>query len=149
IGLEWFFNEVKPLLSQDIKITVAGSTPADLVSAWPDVEFLGRVPDAVAFVESGAVVPLISVAGTGVQLKTIETFELGMPCVATTHSVRGITGIPANCVLTNEPAAFAAALEAQVKRARNGDRGRLDGKSFYQQQLADMDDAIKQGLAVL
>ena len=44
--------------------------------------FVGRVPDAVAFVLSGRTVPLISRAGTGVQLKTIETFELGLPAVA-------------------------------------------------------------------
>lgn len=149
IGLEWFLNEVKPLLPEDMKIAVAGSTPSDLIDAWPDVEFLGRVPDAVAFVESAAVVPLVSVAGTGVQLKTIETFELGMPCVATYHSVRGISKIPQNCILADEPVAFAAALTEKVERARQGERGRLDGKAFYQQQLDGMDRAIKQGLAVL
>ncbi|WP_374830471.1 glycosyltransferase [Paenochrobactrum pullorum] len=149
IGLEWFLREVKPLLNPDIKIAVAGSTPADLIVAWPDIEFLGRVPDAVAFVESAAVIPLISVAGTGVQLKTIETFELGMPCVATRHSVRGIAQIPDNCILADEPAAFAAALEVQVKHARNGERCQLDGEAFYYQQLTAMDQAIKQGLAVL
>lgn len=149
IGLEWFLREVKPLLPQDIKIAVAGSTPADLIAAWPDVQFLGRVPDAVAFVESAAVIPLISVAGTGVQLKTIETFELGMPCVATRHSVRGISQIPANCILADEPAAFAAALEMQVERARKGECGRLDGQAFYRQQQAGMERAIKRGLALL
>ncbi|MHC3939370.1 hypothetical protein ACI0FR_00666 [Paenochrobactrum sp. BZR 201-1] len=149
IGLEWFLREVKPLLKPDIKIAIAGSAPTDLIDAWRDVEFLGRIPDAVSFVESAAVIPLISVAGTGVQLKTIETFELGMPCVATHHSVRGIAKIPENCVLTDEPVAFAAALEAQVARARNGERGRIDGQTFYQQQLAGMDQAMKQGLVVL
>ena len=149
IGLEWFLNKVKPLLPADMKIAVAGSTPSDLIDTWPDVAFLGRVSDAVAFVESAAVVPLVSVAGTGVQLKTIETFELGMPCVATHHSVRGISKIPENCILADEPAAFAAALTEQVERARQGKRNRLDGKVFYHQQLVGMDRAIKQGLAVL
>lgn len=149
IGLEWFLNKVKPLLNPALTIAVAGSTPADLISAWPDVQFLGRVPDAVAFVESGAVVPLISIAGTGVQLKTIETFELGMPSVATRHSVRGINAIPDNCILADEPAAFAAALEEQVRRARSGERQRLDGQAFHHQQMAGMNLAIRQGLALL
>jgi hypothetical protein len=149
IGLEWFLSKVKPLLRSDISIAIAGSTPDDLIASWPQVQFLGRVPDAVEFVESAAVVPLISVAGTGVQLKTIETFELGMPCVATRHSVRGIANIPQNCVLADEPAAFAAAIEAKVEMARNGDRQRLEGKEFHRQQLAGMEQAVKQGLAVL
>ncbi len=55
------------------------------------------------FVRSCAVIPLISRAGTGVQLKTIETFEMGLPSVATALSVRGIADIPGNCVVTDDP----------------------------------------------
>ncbi|TIP99080.1 MAG: glycosyltransferase, partial [Mesorhizobium sp.] len=83
-------------------------------SAHPGVEFVGRVPDAQAFVRSAAVIPLISTSGSGVQLKTIETFELGLPSVATSHSLRGIDHRPDNCVVTDDPVAFAGALEAAV-----------------------------------
>ncbi|ERM01704.1 glycosyl transferase [Brucella intermedia 229E] len=150
IGLEWFLREVKPHLPGDISITIAGNTPADLVSAWSGVNFVGKVPDATEFVESGAVVPLISRAGTGVQLKTIETFELGMPSVATTHSVRGIDNIPANCTIADDPRAFAAAIIERIGKARSGgDSQRLDGKAFTRSQIEGMDRAVARGLQAL
>ncbi|TMV05772.1 glycosyltransferase family 4 protein [Brucella haematophila] len=149
IGLEWFLREVKPLLPSDISIAIAGSTPADLIAAWPGVNFVGKVPDATAFVESCAVVPLISRAGTGVQLKTIETFELGMPSVATPHSVRGIARIPENCTIADAPAEFAAALKMRIAQARAGDRQMLDGKAFTRSQIDGMDQALTRGLDAL
>ena len=121
IGLEWFLGEVVPHLPDDFTIAIAGSIPADLRSPHPGVSFVGRVPDAIAFVQSGRVVPLISRAGTGVQLKTIETFELGLPSVATSRSLRGISAMPANCIVADGPVEFAAALErsaAQRRRCR-------------------------------
>ncbi|WP_273728297.1 glycosyltransferase family 4 protein [Brucella gallinifaecis] len=149
IGLEWFLREVKPLLPKDVSIAIAGNTPADLVAAWSGVNFIGKVPDATAFVESGKLIPLISRAGTGVQLKTIETFELGKPSVATAHSVRGIGNIPANCTIADKPAEFAAAIVERLKAINEGDNQRLDGKAFKQAQIAGMDSAIARGLKKL
>ena len=149
IGLEWFLREVKPLLPKDITIAIAGNTPADLIAAWPGVNFVGKVPDATKFVESGKLIPLISRAGTGVQLKTIETFELGKPSVATAHSVRGIGNIPANCTMADKPAEFAAAIVERLKAINEGDDQRLDGKAFKQAQIAGMDSAIARGLKKL
>jgi len=149
IGLEWFLREVKPLLPKDISIAIAGNTPADLIAAWPGVNFVGKVPDATEFVESGKLVPLISRAGTGVQLKSIETFELGMPSIATAHSVRGIGNVPANCTIADKPADFAAAIVERLKAITDGDNQKLDGKAFKQAQIAGMDSAIARGLKTL
>ncbi|MDH7788285.1 hypothetical protein QBD01_004327 [Ochrobactrum sp. 19YEA23] len=149
IGLEWFLREVRSLLPSDVTIAIAGSTPADLIAAWPGVNFVGKIPDATAFVESCAVVPLISRAGTGVQLKTIETFELGMPSVATPHSVRGIARIPENCTLADTPAEFAEAIKTRIATARAGDRQMLDGKAFTRAQIEGMNRALKRGLEAL
>ena len=149
IGLEWFLNEVKPRLLDDVRISVAGSTPADLASAWPGVTFVGKVERATDFVAASAAIPLISRAGTGVQLKTIETFSLGLPSVATTSSVRGIAAIPDNCTIADDPESFATALNDKIRRARTGDLQRLDGQVFVEAQAQLMDDGIKQMLDIL
>ncbi|MCL9977363.1 glycosyltransferase, partial [Klebsiella quasipneumoniae] len=78
-GLDWFLSKVVPLLPEDMSIAIAGHLPDAPEIAHPGVRLLGRVPDARAFVEAGAIIPLISRGGTGVQLKTVETFELGLP----------------------------------------------------------------------
>lgn len=149
IGLDWFLSQVKPRLDQAVSMAVAGSTPSELASAWPGVTFLGRVPDATAFVRSAAVIPLVSQAGTGVQLKTLETFELGLPSVATPRSVRGIQDVPSNCTIADDATAFAAALGDKVGRARAGDRMLLDGRDFHAAQLARLDVALASGVEAI
>ena len=87
----------------------------------------------------------IRIAGSGVQLKTIETFELGLPSVATSRSLRGIGYRPENCVVADDPTAFAAALEAAVA----GRPADADGASFHRHQIRALDRAIGRGLAML
>jgi hypothetical protein len=143
IGLDWFLEKVMPHLASDFRIRIAGHAPPDLKSQHPGVEFVGRVPDAEAFVRSAAVIPLTSRAGTGVQLKTIQTFELGLPSVATSLSLRGIDHRPRNCVQADDPIVFAQAL-MRTARDRMPD---ADGRSFYRHQRAELDRRIGHGLA--
>lgn len=144
IGLDWFLKKVVPHLRPDFRVRIAGGVPSGLTSAHPGVEFVGRVPDAPAFVRGAAVIPLISTSGSGVQLKTVETFELGLPSVATSHSLRGIDHRPVNCVVTDDPVAFAGALESAVADVRD-----VDGSAFHRRQVKALDAAIRLGLEKL
>ncbi|CAN7328625.1 glycosyltransferase family 4 protein [Mesorhizobium sp. LjNodule214] len=141
IGLDWFLDKVVPHLRRDFRIRIAGGMPSGITSTHPGVEFVGRVPDAQAFVRTGAVIPLISTAGSGVQLKTIETFELGLPSVATSRSLRGIDHRPDNCVVTDDPVVFAAALEVAASAVRD-----VDGGAFHRRQVKALDAAIRLGM---
>lgn len=145
IGLDWFLNMVVPHLPADFSVRIAGNLPGGMTLQHPGVRFVGRVPNAEEFVRSAAVIPLISQAGTGVQLKTIETFELGLPAVATRRSLRGIGHVPRNCVVTDDPAAFAAAL---VAAARGGGED-VDGSGFHRSQVQALDNAVRHGLDAL
>jgi Glycosyl transferases group 1 len=144
IGLDWFLDAVVPLLPVDFRIAVAGSLPAGMPRRHANVSFVGRVDDAIGFVLSGRVVPLISRAGSGVQLKTIETFELGLPSVATSRSLRGIGSIPQNCIVADDPAEFADALKRAARHARD-----VDPSRFRHEQRAALDRQLAVGLALL
>jgi Glycosyl transferases group 1 len=142
VGLEWFLGEVAPHLPHDFSIGLAGHVPSDFGAMPPQVRMLGRVADAKKFVNSCAVIPLVSRSGTGVQLKTIETFEAGLPSVATHRSLRGINSIPPNCVIADEPRAFAEALVNLAAQRRAGVIGEGDGAAFHRQQLFEQDKAV-------
>jgi hypothetical protein len=144
VGLDWFLDEVVPHLPESFHVAVAGSLPAGVRSLHPGVTFVGRVPDAIEFVLSGRVVPLISRAGSGVQLKTIEAFELGLPAVATSRSLRGIDSLPANCIVADDPAEFAQALREAAAHAKD-----IDPQRFRHEQRAALDRQILLGLAAL
>ena len=143
VGLEWFVSKVAPLLPPDYSVRVAGSLPSGFIIDAPNVQAIGRVADATEFVMASGVIPLVSTEGTGVQLKTIETFELGLPSVATTRSVRGLGMIPANCTVTDDPAAFAAALV----RAARSNAPLADGRAFHAAQREALDNGVGLGLA--
>lgn len=144
IGLDWFLGEIVPLLPGTFRVAVAGSIPAGLRSRDERVDFVGRVDDAVEFVRSGRVVPLISRAGSGVQLKTIETFELGLPAVATSRSLRGIGSLPGNCTVADDPRRFADALVRAAAVAADTDPTR-----FRRDQRAALDRQLAYGLSAL
>lgn len=148
-GLDWFIAEVVPRLPSGFRIGVAGGTGADVPVAPDNVTFLGRVDDAREFVRSCRVIPLISRTGTGVQLKTIETFEMGLPSVATRNALRGISRPPANCVPADDPESFASALVEMVGRSRGGERLDSDGRAFHAHQLSGLNDALSRGLGCL
>jgi len=141
-GLDWFLAEVAPRLPNDVKIAVAGGLGANTPAAPANVTFLGRVPDARAFVRSCRLVPLVSQTGTGVQLKTIETFEMGLPAVATQSALRGISDRPDNCVAADDPAAFAEAMTRLIGRSRSGENLDSDGRIFHAQQLSKLTQCL-------
>lgn len=145
-GLDWFIADVVSRLPSDFRIAIAGGTGAGVPSAPDNVSFLGRVGDARDFVRSCRVIPLISRTGTGVQLKTIETFELGLPSVATANALRGISCVPDNCVMADDPGAFAAALSDMVSRSRAGEVLDSDGRAFHREQLSGLMSSLARGL---
>lgn len=144
IGLDWFLQNVAPLLPANFSVHVAGHLPAGVTCTHPGVRFVGRVPDAIDFVRAAAVIPLTSTAGSGVQLKTIETFELGLPSVATHRSLRGIDYLPVNCKVTDNPAEFARRLVEQAASGRDA-----DGRDFYARQRQALDRQLGRGLDTL
>jgi glycosyltransferase involved in cell wall biosynthesis len=146
IGLEWFLREICPLLPDDIRIAVAGRVPPDL-QAPMNVTLVGRVPSAEAFLRSCRLVALSSRAGTGVQLKTIEAMQFGLPAVATTLSCRGFTELPANFTLADTAADFARAVTERVAAIRTGDRQIIDGAAFLAGQRSALADGLARGLA--
>lgn len=147
IGLDWFLREVCPLLPAGITVAVAGRLPAGMPPVPPGVTLLGRVPAADTFLRSCRIVALSSRAGTGVQLKTIEALELGLPAVATTLSCRGFSVLPDNLTRADTPADFARALVARVSAIRAGGRQRVDGAAFMALQREALADGLERGLA--
>lgn len=142
IGLEWFLQNVVPKLHPDVTVAVAGSTPRGFPNRDKRVLMLGRVDDAKEFQRQCRVIALASRAGTGVQLKTIETFELGLPAVATPLSLRGIAELPGNVVKADGADAFAEALHRQIVGQRTGSVKDLDGDAFRASQLLKMDEIL-------
>ena len=148
-GLDWFLEEVVPLLSPGISIAIAGRFDGKPPAAPANVRFVGRVEDAQAFVRGSRVIALATKGGTGVQLKTIETFEEGMPAVATSAALRGVDRLPENVMVADDAAGFARALGDSISGERRGTVQRCSGFGFMLAQRQALSSGIRAGLAGL
>lgn len=148
VGLDWFLEKVVPLLPADVTVAIAGRIDGPPPNMPANVRFVGRVPDAQGFVRASHVVALATKGGTGVQLKTIETFEEGLPAVATRAALRGIDAVPGNVRVADDPQAFADRIAELVAAERAGGTLRLDGAQFAAQQRAALDAGIARGLSI-
>ena len=119
-SMRWFLDEVVPKLPADMRIAVAGTGSPDLPSER--LIKLGLVPDAAAFLASAKVSAVPTIAGTGIQMKTLELAATGTPAVSTPLGVRGIDEVPANIQVAETPEEFARALVAAVQAPRPHDR---------------------------
>lgn len=111
-GLQWFMDQVVPLLPQGVRIAVAGKGAGDIVGA--PIVSLGFVPNAMDFMRSCQVVCIPSIAGGGVQIKTIDAIASGRPIVATSTALRGIEGSPATVTMADDPKRFSSCLLAAM-----------------------------------
>ncbi len=94
-GIEWFLDEVWPQIREehpDLRFTVAGHGMPERLRQRKDenVEFVGAVPDANAFMldHDIMVVPLLS--GSGVRVKIVEAMALGRVVVTTSVGAEGL-----------------------------------------------------------
>lgn len=148
-GLDWFLQEVVPRLPPTMSIAIAGQ-----IEGRPPVPghvaFLGRVPDAQAFIHSSRILALPTTAGTGVQLKTLEMLEEGLPAVATPLALRGIEGKrPETLSVTEDPTVFAKALAAGVEAERAGRLTRGGGGDFAARRRDEARAAAMRGMSLL
>ena len=95
-GLLWFLENVWMKLHQkypELKFYVAGRNAPDWLESklkYKNVEYLGEIEDAYAFMNSKAimVVPLLS--GSGMRVKIIEGLALGKAIISTAIGAEGI-----------------------------------------------------------
>lgn len=130
-GLAWFLAEAWPLVRRSrpgTTLRLAGRGMRAFARGLPPdgLAVEGEVPDAEAFLRSGAilVVPLLS--GSGVRVKIVEAMAQGRAIVATPRAVEGLGGaVPGEHLLVGDGArglatALLDALEDQALVARLG-----------------------------
>ena len=105
-GLRWFFENVYPLLPKNLSIEVAGRGADWLLQKFPNVKYRGFVSSAEEFMLKAKVIAIPSITGGGIQIKTLNSICLGLPIVATTFALRGISCLPDFVKFSDEPVEF-------------------------------------------
>jgi glycosyltransferase involved in cell wall biosynthesis len=143
-GLRWFVEHVVPRLPEGVDVHVGGAGAEPIAGDAP-VTLHGRVPDAMEFLQGARVVAAPSVAGSGVQVKTLDAIAAGRPVVATPVATRGLANLPPAVRVAETPEAFAAAV-AEALRSPAGD---ADGHAWAQARTDAFVDQVRAALEAL
>jgi glycosyltransferase involved in cell wall biosynthesis len=141
VGLEWFAGEVVPRLPSDITIEVAGAGADWLRGRHENVMVRGVVPDAEEFMSLARVVAVPSVAGGGVQVKTLDAVACGVPVVATAVATRGLRDLPASVAVADDPAVFAEQL-TRFAAAPENDRLRAEALDWSRARRLALEESV-------
>jgi len=109
-ALNWFLDEVCRIVPASISIQIAGKGGEYASGRYPNVRYIGFVPDAVSFLQSAKVVAIPTLSGGGIQIKTLDAIASGSSIVATSCAVRGILDAPDTVTVADDAQSFAAKL---------------------------------------
>lgn len=113
-ALQWFINEIYPLIPLNLSIHIAGKGADWLIGKYSNINYRGVVPDAQEFMAQARVVAIPTLSGGGIQIKTLDAIASGSLIVATSASVRGITYLPCTIQVVDKPKEFAQLLISSV-----------------------------------
>ncbi len=137
-GLLWFIHKIWPAINKrfpQCKLKIAGrNIPSDFYTlSYQNIEIVGEVEDAVAFVQSSpiSIVPLLS--GGGMRAKIIEAMALGPVVISTTV---GIEGIPADhashAMIADSPEQFVRAISTLIENPDKVNTISLDARKLVE-----------------
>ena len=113
-ALTWFLDRSFPEILRQrpaARLIVAGSGSPEVLREklrHPNIEVLGFVEDAPALLQRCAVLLCPILSGSGVRVKLLEGFALGIPVVSTTLGAEGLTSASGEiCELVDTPEEFA------------------------------------------
>lgn len=140
-GVVWFGREVWPRVKAEApgaRLTIAGKNPPGEVKALeadPAVRVTGYVVDPLPYLEqAGAfIVPLF--AGSGMRVKILDGWRLGLPVISTTIGAEGIEYREGeNILIADDPEAFAAAVVRVLRDGGLNRALRVNGRRWVEER---------------
>ncbi len=115
---QFIVNDILPLLSNNLKVKIAGSNPSKEVMklANTQVEITGYVDDIKEAYRSAKIFVAPMFLGTGLQNKLLEAMALGIPCITTSMANNALGAKPEKEILIADSAESFA---NQIKRLQD------------------------------
>lgn len=107
-GMQWYIDQVVPLLPKEFRTVVVGSVTKELRSYPQNVDVIPYAENLEDIYCNGRICICPMFRGTGMKIKVVEAMAHGIPVVCNT---RGVDGLPdkmlSGCLVTNDPEGFA------------------------------------------
>jgi glycosyltransferase involved in cell wall biosynthesis len=142
-GLEWFMEQVRPLLPQDVSMSLVGGMPNERLRALSSVgtgcqvTWHGRVPSVTPYYREASVfiAPLLS--GSGIKIKILNALSYGIPVVTTSVGVEGFPRDWGDAIhVADTPQEFAQAINQLMSNETLWRKACADAKPYLMQHFS-------------
>ncbi|HVW15539.1 MAG TPA: glycosyltransferase [Mucilaginibacter sp.] len=153
-GLFWFFEKVLPILNAKYpgaSVLVAGSRPIESLvnycSHSTNVTLLANPEDVISLYGRSKVLVNPTLAGSGVNIKSIEMLHLDNPVVCTPKAVEGLpTEIKAAFDATSDPEEFAIHILKHLQHPDDLVPSRKEARTYFSPNYLAANIEIMKGL---
>ena len=106
-GINWFFNQVYPILKTSVRIAIVGKV-VHKVESYSNVTKMAFVENLEPVYQESQIVICPLLSGTGLKIKVVEALSFGLPIVCTERGTDGLINKTHNgCLVSNNPHEFA------------------------------------------
>lgn len=103
----WFFNDVYPLLPNNIQICIIGQINEHLSIKAPNIIAVNFAEDLSIYYQDAKVALCPMLTGTGTKIKVVEALSYGLPVVCNTRGIDGLINKTNNgCLVSDNPVEF-------------------------------------------
>ncbi len=109
-GLKWFLSCVWPEILARMpaaSLHVCGGVRSGMDADYPNVAFLGHVPDLAREYAAAEVCVVPVLAGSGIKIKLVEALSYGRACVTTPQGLRGLGFLREGLLVAEDAGGFA------------------------------------------
>lgn len=140
-ALQWFFEEVAPILKghgvQFEVVAIGADPPPAYVFPHSDgvLDLKGFVDDVRPYLDEAAVFLCPIRSGSGVRVKLLEAFALGVPVVSTWIGAEGLAKTEGEyCLLADDPHGFAGAIVRLLEEPEVGLRMAERARKYVEEE---------------
>lgn len=120
LNLELFLEKAaKPFADAGIELQIVGKTEEtfrqEMIQRFPDVDFVGRVPEMEPYLLNSRMGLIVEEFGGGFKLKTLEYIFHGLPLAGLFHAVEGLPlSSPDDILLTDDTSSLIKAVSEVI-----------------------------------
>ncbi|MAQ31442.1 MAG: hypothetical protein CMD26_01735 [Flavobacteriales bacterium] len=138
-GINWFLNQVAPLVHKKTRIYIAGKGIGSKYNIYKKDNILieGKIKDANDYIASKEILFVPIFSGSGIRIKILEAMAMGIPVISTKHGAVGIPYINGyNILIADTVKDFAQAINKLVRNKQLAKKIGNNGKKIIQKHFS-------------
>lgn len=136
-SIHWFFENVYPLLPENINIVIIGRICRHLETR-KGVELIEFTDTLEEFYKQSKISICPMLEGTGIKIKVVEALSFGLPVVGTERAIDGFSSKLINgCIITNDAEKFRDSIVSLLENQSYYDETKKEAEKYFENNFSE------------